>query len=281
MASLTAVVWLALAAAAPGGVEAKLEAAIEDFEFGEHAAAADKLRGLLEPIQLEAKENVIVARQYLGACYHLLGRTSEARTQFSMLLTLDPTHRLDPAVFSPALVKLFERVRAETGLNLRDPAPPPPSPPPPPPPVAIGPPPPPPTVTTVPAPEPHSAAWSLVPFGVGQYKNRHPIKGTAFLVAEIGLFAAAAGTFAAFEGLKIEEVDGNTGEVLRVFFAEEDVDRANRLQTAYLATFWLGVATMAAGIVEALIAYPGDATGDAAADSAAPGARAAPFVFHF
>ena len=265
---------LALSAPAP---EAVLKGAIEDFAAGEHAQAADKLRTVLEPIALESRENVIVARQYLGACFYLLGDKQKARTQFSMLLALDPQHRLDPAVFSPALVKLFEQVRAETGLALKDPAPPPPP--------ATGPPPPPPppkVVTTPPPPayEPHSAALSLVPFGVGQFYNRHPVRGALFATAEVGRLATAAVAFAMFESLKVEEVNP-AGEVLQVYFRPEDVDRANTLQNVYLGAFWAGIVVVAAGIVEALISYPGADVGPTVSAGPAGAAPSAPFVLHF
>lgn len=235
---------LALVAQAGDSPEAIFRSAIEDFEFGEHAQAAGKLRSVLEPIKLKAREDLIVARQYLGACYHLLNDRQSAKKEFALLLALDPNHQLDPEVFSPALVQFFEEVRAEAGLKdgqktvLA----------PPPPPVIA---PPPPRVVT-PAPADHSPVWSLVPFGVGQFANHHPIKGTIFAVGEVGLFGAALGTFLAFEGLKIEGPGGTTA------FRAEDEDSARGLQTAYLVTFWGGVALVAIGVVEALLSYPGD-----------------------
>ena len=104
----------------------------------------------------------------------------------------------------------------------------------------------------------HSPAISLVPFGVGQFANEHPVRGALFAVGEVGLLATALTTFLMFESLKIKRVDANTGEVLSVEFLPADADKARDLQTAYLVTFWTGVVVMAAGIVEALISYPGD-----------------------
>ncbi len=265
-----------LAASAP---ESVLKGAIDDFEFGEHGAAAEKLQSILKPNVLKSKENVIVARQYLGACYYLLSKKDQSRTQFSMLLALDPTHRLDPAVFSPALVKLFQQVRAETGLALAEPPPKKPEPKT----LKVEPTPPPPIELVVPAPAlAHNAALSLIPFGGGQFANNHPIRGGLFAAAEVGLLATALATFVQFESLKIEFVDGNTGKVTDVRFDPRDVDRANRLQSIYLATFWTGIVVMAAGVVEALISYPGD---DLATSSAAHPAQGAalnqPFVFSF
>ncbi|MEQ8273011.1 MAG: hypothetical protein RMA76_10505 [Deltaproteobacteria bacterium] len=260
-----------LLAAQSGSPEAVFKAAIEDFEFGEHAAAAKKLEGILNPIQLINREDIIVARQYLGACYQLLDDAPRAEEQFRLLLAMDDRHRLDPEVFSPALVEMFEQVRASFV------PPPPPTttvkvPPPPPPPVAAGPPPP--IVIEKPRPafEPHSRAMSFVPFGVGQFANAQPIKGALFAGGEAALLGTALTTFLLFESLKVKTIDGATGEVLSVEFKPEDADRARTLQTIYLATFWTGIVVVVGGIVEALISYPGDDVAPVAVEAGANGA---------
>lgn len=245
------------AAQTAGAPESVFKSAVEDFEFGEHAQAAEKLRSVLEPILLASREDVIVARQYLGACYHLLNDRTKAKKEFSMLLALDPTHKLDPEVFSPALVQFFEEVRTEAGLALRGEPEPKESPPPPPVATAL-PQAPPAGVVSSPAPEPHGLGWALIPFGVGQFANGHNGRGALFLASELGLFGASIATFAMFESLKIREVDGQ-GNLIREGFRPEDSDRAGSLQTAYLVTFWAGVAVTALGIVEALVSHPGAA----------------------
>lgn len=248
------VVIASLLVAQSGTPEGVFRAAIEDFEFGEHAAAAKKLEGVLDPIQLVSREDVIVARQYLGACYQLMNEEDRARAQFKLLLAMDKAHRLDPEVFSPALVKLFEEVRA---AFVPEPPPPVKAPPPPvlevaPGGAALG------IVKPRPEYEPHSRALSFVPFGVGQFANDQSVKGGIFAGAEVALLGTALTTFLMFESLKIKRIDGATGEVLSVEFAAEDADRARTLQTIYLATFWTGVVVAVGGIVEALISYPGD-----------------------
>ncbi|MCK6544338.1 hypothetical protein L6R52_00565 [Myxococcota bacterium] len=263
-----------LATSAPTSTpEATFKSAIEDFEFGEHASAAAKLRTILEPPKLSSKEDLIVARQYLGACYHLLDEKEKAKAQFSLLLALDPKHKLDPEVFSPAVVAFFEQVRDEAGFSLegessgrsagelppkkkrlaegdaRTPG------------DGAG------DVTKkgepkldVVRPAPHAppAALALIPFGVGQFANRHPVKGALFAAGEVGLFTTAALTYVMFEGLK--RPDG--------LFEEADQSRAESLQTVYLTTFWAGIGLTAIGIVEALISYPGDNVAPASAGRA-------------
>ena len=53
-------------------------------------SSASPLRKVTEPPQLKSREDLIVARQYLGACYHLMDDKVKAKAQFSMLLALDP-----------------------------------------------------------------------------------------------------------------------------------------------------------------------------------------------
>ncbi len=244
--------WIALsvpsvAVAAPD-TSAQLKGAIEEFEFGEHAAAEKKLFPLLNPIQLASAEDVILARQYLGACYFLLDQRPRAEAEFAKILVLDAEHKLDPEVFSPALVQFFEDVRQRTGVTLRraDPSPPPsPSPSP----SAAGPP----LVLTVPPARP-PLGLAFVPFGVGQFNNHQPVKGALFAVSEIGLVATAITTFVMFRGLGETNASG-------AFEVTDPADqsRAESLQSVFLATLYAGVGIAAIGIVEAVVSYPGDA----------------------
>jgi hypothetical protein len=237
-----------VATAAPANVEGTLKSAIEDFEFGEHAAAEKKLFGLLNPIQLPSAEDVILARQYLGACYFLLDQRPKAESEFSKILVLDPEHKLDPQVFSPALVQFFEEVRVRTGVAMKKSAEEEKKPP----------------LTEAAKPKIHSdlnlsppprppIGLAFVPFGVGQFNNRQALKGALFLTVEGGLFATAIGSFVSFNGLGTTLPDGSFQ------VSPADKETAATLQSVYLATFYAGLGVLAIGVIEALISYPGDA----------------------
>ncbi len=227
MASL---LFLAVLATGEPSPSDRLAAAVELFEFGEHETAAAALQGLLEPLSLTERASVLQARAYLGASLLLLGRAPEAKACFSLLLALDPSHRLDPGVFPPTVMAAFEDTLRASGLDR-----------------ALEP-----TIPGGPRAEPrrapHSPAWALIPLGVGQFANRQPVRGALFGGIEVGLFATAAASFLAFEGLK--QSDGS--------FAVADVGRAETLQSVYLAAFWSGVAVAVIGVVEALLAHPGE-----------------------
>jgi len=252
-ASLFALAVLALAspAQADDDTAKALEGAIEDFEFGEHAAAEKKLFALLNPIKLTSAEDVILARQYLGACYFLLDQRPKSESEFAKILVLDADHKLDPEVFSPALVQFFEDVRSRTGVGLKKQ--------PPPPPDVKDP------LTTVPVRDPVVAApatpssgkppfaLAFVPFGIGQFSNHHPVRGTLFAVGEVGLFTAAIISYTSFQALGHTDARG-------AFQVDDAADQgtASTLQSVFLGTLWAGVGLAAIGIAEAVISYPGD-----------------------
>jgi hypothetical protein len=235
-----------------GDVNQQLKSAIEDFEFGDHAVAQKKLEGLLNPITLDSMEDVIVARQYLGACYFLTDLKSKAEAEFAKILALDPEHKLDPQVFSPALVQFFEDVRARTGLELRraksEPAPPKSTADP-----AAGPPADPARAKTdlALAPRP-PLALAFLPFGVGQFNNDQPVRGALFGGLEVALLTTALTTFLMFNSLQVTDLGNGQVQV-----RPEDKDRAATLQTISLSTFYAGLGVAALGIVEALVSYPG------------------------
>lgn len=252
-----------LASQAAADPASTLKSAIEDFEFGEHGKAAEKLAPLLNPIQLASAEDVIVARQYLGACYYLMDQRSRAEAEFAKILALDSEHKLDPQVFSPALVQFFEDVRSRTGLTLKKPPESPPK-------KAVELP----TVVAPPAPAEPPLALAFVPFGGGQFNNRQPIRGTAFLVGEVGLFATALATFFMFQDVVAghEKPDGTIE-----FTDRADADHAQALQTVYLTTFYVGLGVVALGIIEALVSYPGEESAAAVAPSSAASALSLSF----
>ncbi len=94
-----------------------------------------------------------------------------------------------------------------------------------------------------------SVLYSFVPFGVGQFANEQPVKGSLFLVSETLAFGTAAAAFAAFESNKIE---GGLFEGGRF----RDPELASTLQTTYLAAFWAGAALVVGGVVDALVSRP-------------------------
>jgi hypothetical protein len=88
--------------------------------------------------------------------------------------------------------------------------------------------------------------WAFVPFGVGQFANDQPVKGTLFCVSEVALFLTAGTALGVFEASKVNGGFMQGGDF-------RDTGQAKVLEVVYLAAFWAGVALMAVGIVDALV----------------------------
>jgi len=104
--------------------------------------------------------------------------------------------------------------------------------------------------TEVSAPPRRSVAWAFVPFGVGQFANEQPVKGTLFFVGETAAFSLAAGALIAFESNKTSGGFFQGGTF-------DDPVLADRLQATYLVAFWSGVGLLAVGFVDALLSRRG------------------------
>lgn len=91
-------------------------------------------------------------------------------------------------------------------------------------------------------------ALAFVPFGVGQFANHSPVKGSLLLGGEVAAFATAGVALWRFESSKIP---GSGGLFEGGRF--RDPAAAASLQSVYLTAVWTGVALAAVGIVEALV----------------------------
>jgi hypothetical protein len=108
-----------------------------------------------------------------------------------------------------------------------------------------------PAPVAVPDPEPvrRSLAWAFLPFGVGQFANDSPVKGTLFCVAETLAFATFAASLGAFEADKLSGPLFGGGTF-------RDPELAKKLELTYLITFWTGIALAVVGIVDAIVFRP-------------------------
>lgn len=200
------------------------------YESGEFARARETLGAAVEaPATPPADRDL--ARMYLAAALHALGDVPRARAQLVLLARQSPKARLDPGTFLPEVVALAADARAEVQRAVA-PAP---------------------TVAHQLAPEPPGLGYAFLPFGIGQYANGDPGKGTLFLLTELLAFGTSATALGLFESRKTE------GEFLR-WGRFDDPAGARRLMTTYQVSFWIGVALAAGGVVEALISRPSAVT---------------------
>jgi tetratricopeptide (TPR) repeat protein len=80
------------------------------YEGGQYEAAIQSLEKALEDPRLPPEEKGL-ARIYLAASLHVLGRVDESRQQLELLAREHPGQRVDPVRFLPELVALAESIR--------------------------------------------------------------------------------------------------------------------------------------------------------------------------
>lgn len=167
----------ATAAAPTGGPASTITAyqeAVNAFKYQDFDNAIKRLRALLYPRTKLEQKREWQAREYLGAALWWHDDRQAALDEFTALLVRNPQARLDPTFYPPQMIQNYEGlrsnlvrlgvIRADQKATVRKLRP----------------------VTLPPAP----LAW--IPFGVGQIANDEPLKGTAFLVAEMALGIASA-----------------------------------------------------------------------------------------
>ncbi len=172
----TAAVGVAPAAGGGSDTKATFEEAANSFKYQDFDNAVPQLRALLYPTPRVDRRREWQAREYLGASLWWVGSKNEANDEFTALLVRDSGHKLDPAVYPPKMVADFEHLR-DNLVRLG---------------VIKG-------VVQIPDPPDDTAhpppyGLMFMPFGVGQFANRSPGKGTAFLVTE-ALLAGVSATF--------------------------------------------------------------------------------------
>ncbi|HEY3450103.1 MAG TPA: hypothetical protein VGK67_27365 [Myxococcales bacterium] len=111
-----------------------------------------------------------------------------------------------------------------------------------------------PMASAEPRPVRRGIGWAFLPFGIGQYANGQPVKGTLLCVSEILLFATAAAALGIVESAKVENYGFmNGGKV-------QDEQMGDAMVMTYLIAFWTGVAVVGIGIADALVYRPSETT---------------------
>lgn len=171
LSALTFFLVLPLAAAPTSDPSAEIELAKDLYRNGQYEDAIEAFE-MLASLELRHEQKLVCLR-YRAFALYLLARADEARAAWLQLLEVEPTYKLDPVRTSPEFMSFFGRLEP-----ARKDAP-----------IVAAPPP-----ASV-APEPYVAANAppprgcgvvlcLVPFGVGQFSNDRPMKGTVFAAVE-------------------------------------------------------------------------------------------------
>lgn len=87
-----------------------------------YAGAASALKALVgsDPPRVSERLLILESRKYLAASLLFLGQREEARTQFRLLLAMEPFYTIDPLAFPTEVVTLFEKVKADLEAQLAE-----------------------------------------------------------------------------------------------------------------------------------------------------------------
>jgi AraC-like DNA-binding protein len=204
----------------------KLERARAHFRAKQWAEAQFILKDLLYPErQVTREEEVIEVRLMLGTAYLMQGDRDNAIAEYERVLELDFERGMSEHHFSEDAIRLFEDTRErmreriaadvkrrellERERRLRE------------------------YIETIGYYETNSFAFNFIPFGAGQFQNKHRVKGYLLGGAQALTAAVSAGCFlylASKYGLSSENVP------------LEDARRVRRIQQVELGTgaaFWV------------------------------------------
>lgn len=221
-------------------VEERFREAENTFRFQDYEKAEKLLYNLLHPeVLLTDPDQIIKAREYLGACYYWLGDEKRMEEEFTALLILSPRHTLDPFYYPADLIERLENLRSRLA-ELR--------------------------VISLEEPKPteekkkdecrmeketvvrKSRVAAFIPFGVGQFYNGDKVKGALILSGEVLALGTNVGAFIAIERLR--GADG--------LYSKEDARQARRLRIVQYASLGAFLGLVVLGIVDGALNFVGE-----------------------
>lgn len=229
------------------------EAARRAYEQQHYDEAAERFEHLVggQVPRLSSRPLILESRKYLGASYLFVGKTAAAEEQFEQLIRLDNAYEIDPLAFPHEVIVVFKRVRERTNRILEEAArqrrdqeererreearklveqrsrmg-------------AIH------DLATTEYVETHNSRLiAMIPFGVGQFQNRHDSLGTGLAISEGLLAATSIASFFLHESLRNETP------------SQADRADAEALRDGFKVTNWISTGALAVlaiiGIVDA------------------------------
>jgi len=229
--------------------------AMNAYDAGDYQEAVKRFRTLInaDPPVITKRSLLIDAHLYLGVSLLFTGNITGGEKEFEKLLTLDPDYRLDSVLFPVEIIDTFtvvtnrmkeklarlaeERQKAEEAARRRE----------------------------LLAREEElrklekyyrhevehsSIVLAVLPFGIGQFQNRHKTKAYILLITEVALLAGATVTYILHEDLRNADMNALTDEDRNDFEFYDEI---------YTYTNWSCLATAGAlmiyGLVDSLIYY--------------------------
>jgi len=224
-----------------------------EFEHKNFGNAIGILKELLYPaVLLTSEDDIVTAREMLGLSYFYVGEKDKAREEFTLLLYLRPRHRLDPFLVPPPAVAFFDRIwndpamkeklekiekerkekeRLEAAKKKEKP-----------PKTYVR------RIYMQSREEHHSRFLTFLPFGVGQFQNKHNVKG--ILLASSGGLALITNITCYALRYSLRKQDPITGQ-----YGYEDTELAEALEITQFVSLGVFLATWVYGVIDASIYF--------------------------
>jgi len=190
------------------------EACFDSYRQGEYEASVDCINSLLYSEKISDTTRLVSCYEYLGVCLTMQDKKVPARAAFNKLLNLRSDFELNPNVYLPEIISLFQISKFEKRTSLK---------------ILI--------VDTLPA---YSTAYNFAPLAVPQFLNKQKTKGIIFGSVQVAALVAAVYAFNR-EQSYFSETYG---------FREEDVASAQKFDSIHKISLLTLVLAYVAGLVD-------------------------------
>ncbi len=155
------------------GGDEELELVRNLFQYGDYPAVVTHLEEAMRQGLFDSEEQQLEAYRHLGVTYYILQQKERSKESFMLLLTREPDYQLDPLYVPPIIIDFFESIKEENRQLLDE--------------IRQA------RIKTAEKEQPplkkeyfsrNAYAVNFIPFGVGQFQNGQPVKGTLFAAAE-------------------------------------------------------------------------------------------------
>lgn len=229
----------ATAAPARGGPLEDLAKGRDAYKAKDWESAAKNLNYILEPVpQLANTADLAEAYTLYGVSLYELGHRDRAKVQFEAVLALQPDKVLDSPIYSEGARRLFDEVREDLAARARREA----------------------ELRKIEEEkerlrkfreslvvyETHSYGQNFLPFGAGQFQNKHRRKGAVLAAGQVLTGGASLGIF-----LYLASTYGFSNNNV----PRDDGPRVRRLQQLEIASGAAFFGLWAYGVIDALIHY--------------------------
>lgn len=168
------------------------ESCFSYYREGKYEKVVDCINSILYTANISDTTRLLKMYEYLGVCLSMQNKNGSARAAFNKLLNLNSDYELNPNMYLPEIISLFQIAKFQKRTSLK---------------VLI--------LDTIPA---YPIVYNFLPFGLPQIKNNHKIKG--------GIVSVLQGAAIAFSIVGFVNKKSFYSE--QFHYKEEDLEKAKR-----------------------------------------------------